>query len=239
MNNFSRIIWLIRVGIAALVVTMAGHVFAQSEDRVLILAGEFQMGSKASEDETLHTVHLSAFFIDKFEVTQEQFAKVMGNNPSDFNGKNLPVEQVTWYEARDYCKAVGQRLPTEAEWEKAARAGTVTVYTWGDAMDGDYSWYWDNSKRKTHPVGSRNPNALGLHDMSGNVWEWVADYYIDNYYATSPRANPQGPFTSKYRVIRGGSWRDFSGFLRTTRRNYDLPAGRFNHIGFRCAKSAE
>jgi formylglycine-generating enzyme required for sulfatase activity len=75
--------------------------------------------------------------------------------------------------------------------------------------------------------------------MSGNVWEWVADYYIDNYYATSPRANPQGPFTSKYRVIRGGSWRDFSGFLRTTRRNYDLPAGRFNHIGFRCAQSVE
>lgn len=216
-----------------------GQSFAQSEDRVLIPAGEFQMGSKAAEDETLHTVHLSAFFIDKFEVTQEQFGKVMGNNPSDFNGKNLPVEKVTWYEARDYCKAVGQRLPTEAEWGKAARAGSSTVYSWGNEIDGDYAWYWDNSKRKTHPVGSRNPNALGLHDMSGNVWEWVADYYIDNYYVTSPRANPQGPFTSKYRVIRGGSWRDLPDFLRTTRRNYDLPAGRFNHIGFRCAKSAE
>jgi formylglycine-generating enzyme required for sulfatase activity len=235
MKIFSYAVYIIMMVLA----TSASLAFSQNENRVLISAGEFQMGSKAAEDETLHTVHLSAFFIDKFEVTQEQFGKVMGNNPSDFNGKNLPVEQVTWYEARDYCKAVGQRLPTEAEWEKAARAGTVTVYTWGDVMDGDYAWYWDNSKRKTHPVGSRNPNALGLHDMSGNVWEWVADYYIDNYYATSPRANPQGPFTSKYRVIRGGSWRDLPGSLRTTRRNYDLPAGRFNHIGFRCAKSAE
>ena len=204
---------------------------------VLIPAGEFQMGSNAAEDEIPHTVHLSAYFIDKYEVTQEQFEKVMGNNPSDFHGKNLPVEKVTWYEARDYCKAVGHRLPTEAEWEKAARAGTNTVYSWGDTMDGNYAWYWDNSKRSPHPVGSKKPNAFGLYDMSGNIWEWVADYYEDNYYATSPRDNPQGPFTSKYRVIRGGSWRDLSEFIRTTRRNYDLPAGRFNHIGFRCAKS--
>lgn len=213
--------------------------FPQSDNMVLIPAGEFQMGSKAAEDETPHAVHLSAFFIDTFEVTQEQFENIMNDNLSDFYGKNLPVERVTWYEARDYCKAVGKRLPTEAEWEKSARGEAHTVYTWGDAMDGDYAWYWDNSKRRTHPVGTRKPNAFGLHDMSGNVWEWIADYYTDSYYATSSKANPQGPFTSKYRVIRGGSWRDFPDFLRTTRRNYDLPAGRFNHIGFRCAKSAE
>jgi formylglycine-generating enzyme required for sulfatase activity len=213
--------------------------FAQNENRVLIPAGEFQMGSKAAEDETPHTIHLSAYTIDKFEVTQEQFEKVLGNNPSDFFGKSLPVEQVTWYEARDYCKAVGKRLPTEAEWEKAARAGTGTIYTWGDAINGDYAWYWDNSKRSTHSVGTRKPNAFGLYDMSGNVWEWVADYYEDTYYQTSPKENPKGPFTSKYRVIRGGSWRDLSEFLRTTRRNYDLPAGRFNHIGFRCAQSVK
>ena len=235
MNNLSDTILIILMLLAALV----GQAFAQSENRVLIPGGEFQMGSNAAEDETPHAVHLFAYFIDRYEVTQEQFEKIMESNPSDFHGNNLPVEQATWYEARDYCKAVGQRLPTEAEWEKAARGGTRTVYTWGDAMDGEYAWYWDNSKRTTHPVGSRKSNALGLHDMSGNVWEWVADYYIDNYYATSPRANPQGPFTSKYRVIRGGSWRDFSDFLRTTRRNYDLPAGRFNHIGFRCAQSAD
>jgi sulfatase modifying factor 1 len=217
--------------------TSVGQVFAQGEEMALIPAGEFQMGSKAAEDETPHTVHLSAFTIDKFEVTQEQFERVMNNNPSDFHGKNLPAEQVNWYEARDYCKAVGKRLPTEAEWEKAARGGTGTIYFWGDAINGDYAWYWDNSKRRTHPVGTRKPNAFGLHDMSGNVWEWVADYYEDTYYQTSPKRNPAGPFTSKYRVIRGGSWRDLPDFLRTTRRNYDLPAGRFNHIGFRCAQS--
>jgi len=197
------------------------------------------MGSKAAEDESPHTVHLSAYSIDPYEVTQEQFEKIMGNNPSDFQGKKLPVEQVTWYEARDYCKQVGKRLPTEAEWEKAARAGTSTRYFWGDAIDGGYAWYWDNSQRTPHPAGTKKPNAFGLHDMLGNVWEWVADYYDDNYYPSSPKANPKGPFTSKYRTIRGGSWRDLPDVLRTTRRNYDLPVGRFNHIGFRCAKNSD
>lgn len=225
--------------IAVLLFAVAvGPAFAQ-EDMIRIPAGEFAMGSKAAEDETPHTIFLSAYFIDKYEVTQEQFEKVMGNNPSDFHGPRRPVEQVTWYEARDYCKAVGKRLPTEAEWEKAARGKTDTAYYWGDAIDGTYAWYWDNSKRSTHPVGEKKPNAYDLYDMSGNVWEWVADYYDDRYYATSPKENPKGPFTSKYRVIRGGSWRDLPDFLRTTRRNYDLPAGRFNHIGFRCARSGE
>jgi sulfatase modifying factor 1 len=235
MHNLSYSLYIILI----LLITSVGQVFAQSETMVLIPAGEFQMGSKAAEDEILHTVHLSAFTIDKFEVTQEQFEKVMENDPSDFHGKNLPVEQVTWYEARDYCKAVGKRLPTEAEWEKAARGGTDTIYYWGDTINGHYAWYWDNSKRTSHPVGSKKPNAFGLYDMSGNVWEWVADYYEDTYYSSGSKENPKGPFTSKYRVIRGGSWRDLPGFLRTTRRNYDLPAGRFNHIGFRCAKSLE
>lgn len=235
VKNFSSAIYIALMFLAA----SFDHVFAQNENMVLIPAGEFQMGSKAAEDETLHIVHLPAYFIDKYEVTQEQFEKVVGSNPSDFQGKNLPVEQVTWYEARDYCKAVGKRLPTEAEWEKAARGKTGTVYHWGDAIDGYYAWYWDNSQRSTHPVGSRKPNVSGLHDMSGNVWEWVADYYVDNYYQASPKENPKGPFTSKYRVIRGGSWRDLPDFLRTIRRNYDLPAGRFNHIGFRCAQSVE
>ena len=235
MSSVSPIIYIILL----LLIASVSQSFAQSEAMILIPAGEFEMGSKAAEDETIHTVHLPAFTIDTFEVTQEQFEAVMGNNPSDFHGKILPVEQVTWYEARDYCKKTGKRLPTEAEWEKAARGGTDTRYYWGDAIDGDYAWYWDNSKRHTHPIGTRKPNAFGLHDMSGNVWEWVADYYEDTYYQTSPKENPKGPFTSKYRVIRGGSWRDLPDFLRTTRRNYDLPAGRFNHIGFRCAKSVD
>ena len=235
MLNLSYSLYIILI----LLITSAGPAFAQSETMVSIPSGEFEMGSKAAEDEIPHTVHLSAFTIDKFEVTQEQFEKVMENNPSDFHGKNLPVEQVTWYEARDYCKAVGKRLPTEAEWEKAARGETDTIYYWGNTINGDYSWYWENSKRTSHPVGTRKPNAFGLHDMFGNVWEWMADYYEDTYYSSGSKENPKGPFTSKYRVIRGGSWRDLPDFLRTTRWNYDLPSGRFNQIGFRCAKSLE
>jgi len=206
---------------------------------VQIPSSEFTMGSTESEDETPHTVFLAEYWIDRYEVTQEHFEQVMGDNPADFHGPHHPVEQATWYEARDYCQKVGKRLPTEAEWEKAARGGTTTNYYWGESIDGAFAWYWGNSQRTTHPVGQRKPNAFGLYDMLGNVWEWVADYYEDSYYRNSPRNNPRGPFTSKYRIIRGGSWRDLESFLRTSRRNYDLPSGRFNHIGFRCAKSAE
>lgn len=208
------------------------------DDMVFIAAGEFRMGSDASSDETPHKVDLSGFFIDKTEVTQKAFKKVTGRNPSDFIGDDLPVEQVTWYEARDYCRKIGKRLPTEAEWEKAARWGTSSTYFWGEEIDGAFAWYWDNAGRKTHPVGQVKPNAIGLFDMAGNVWEWVSDNYADNYYVTSPPKDPQGPFSGKYRVIRGGSWRDFAEFLRASRRNYELPSGGFNHIGFRCASSS-
>jgi len=236
MKNFTCILCLLRAGIAALVFTTAPQTFAQNENSVLISAGEFQMGSKAAEDEIPHTVHLSAFTIDKYEVTQEKFEKIVRNNPSDFHGKNLPVEQVTWYEARDYCKAVGQRLPTEAEWEQAARAGSSTVYTWGDAIDGDYAWYWENSQRSTHPVGSRKPNAFGLHDMPGNVWEWVADWYERNYYQKKINTNPKGPKTGKFRVVRGGSWVNYEDTLHSAFRRWSRPEVRFNDTGFRCAK---
>ena len=194
------------------------------------------MGSKESPDETPHTVFVSAFIMDRYEVTQQQFEKVMADNPSDFSGANRPAERVTWYEARDYCLQIGKRLPTEAEWEKAARGGTATRYYWGEEIDAAHAWYWENSQRTPHPVGEKPPNAFGLYDMAGNVWEWVHDHYGDKYYETSPKKNPQGPFQGKYRVIRGGSWRDLAEVLRVSRRNYDLPVGRFNHIGFRCAK---
>ncbi len=208
---------------------------AQEPGMVLIPEGEFVMGSGAAGDEPAHTVFLSAYYIDTHEVTQQDFEKVMGSNPSGFKGPTLPVEQVTWFEAREYCKAVGKHLPTEAEWEKAARGGSSTPYYWGKEIDGTHAWYWDNSKRTSHPVGKKQPNAFGLYDMSGNVWEWVQDHYGDTYYETGPPKNPKGPFMGKYRVIRGGSWRDLPEFLRVSRRNYDLPLGRFNHIGFRCA----
>ena len=130
------------------------------------------MGSNASPDETPHPIYLSAFRIDRYEVTQEKFEKVMADNPSDFSGAHRPVERVTWYEARDYCKQLGKRLPTEAEWEKATRGGTATTFYWGDAMDDRHAWYWDNAEDVAHPVKSKKPNAWGLYDMVGNVAEW-------------------------------------------------------------------
>ena len=212
---------------------------ASSDGGVLIPAGEFQMGSPASPDETPHIVFVSAFTMDRYEVTQQQFKKVMADNPSDFSGANLPVERVTWYEARDYCQQLGKRLPTEAEWEKAARGGTATKFYWGNVFDGSHAWYWDNAAKTTHAVGQKKPNLFGLYDMAGNVWEWVADYYGDATYPTGQRQDPKGPFAGKYRSMRGGSWKDFDNFLRASRRNYDLPSGRFNYLGFRCARSVE
>lgn len=204
----------------------------------VIPAGEFLMGSEELEDEKpVHAVNLPAFAIDNFEVTQNNFQRVMKSNPSRFTGDWLPVEKVTWFEARDYCLKVGKRLPTEAEWEKAARAGTVTRYHWGDEMDDEYAWRWENAQRKTHPVGQKRPNAYGLFDMAGNVMEWVSDWYGENYYSESPESSPKGSFTGKHRVLRGGSWKDLADTFRSACRSWDLPVGRFDNFGFRCAVS--
>ena len=154
-----------------------------------------------------------------YEVTQEQYERVMGKNPSRFKGPQLPVERVSWKAAVSFCtklsafpeeQAAGRtyRLPTEAEWEYACRAGSTTDFCFGDAEWGldDYAWYEDNSDHRTHPVGQKRPNAWGLYDMHGNVWEWCADWHDEAYYEASPVDDPQGPATGVDRVGRGGSW---------------------------------
>ena len=161
----------------------------------------------------------------------------MNVNPSEFRGENLPVDRVNWYQARDYCNEVGKRLPTEAEWEKSARYGSEAQYYWGEEADDSYAWHWGNSDRKTHPVGEKKPNKLGLYDIAGNVWEWTVDWYDQNYYQTRSSSNPKSPFNGKHRVLRGGSFMDKAGGLRVTRRNWDLPSSRFKNFGFRCARS--
>ncbi len=236
INFYKTLTWVAIIILHTLV--LSSTAISQTKDMVKIPAGEFLMGSQESEDEFPHPVFVSEFWIDIYEVTQKQFQQVMGDNPSDFYAEASPVDQVTWFEAKEYCQKINKRLPTEAEWEKAARAGSTTRYYWGDKILNDFAWYWGNSEKRTHPVGQKKPNAFGLYDMLGNVWEWTGDYYIDNYYPVSPKKDPKGPFTSKYRSIRGGSWRDLEGFLRTTRRNYELPSARLNHIGFRCVKSS-
>ncbi|MBI3813378.1 MAG: formylglycine-generating enzyme family protein [Nitrospinae bacterium] len=193
---------------------------AEKGNMVMIPSGEFMAGAPYS----LKGMVLSEFYIDKYEVTQREFQQVMGNNPSNFKGcDNCPVEQVTWYEANEYCGKVGKRLPTEWEWEKAAKAGTTTTFYWGESegMAGDYAWYGDNSGSKTHPVGQKKPNNYGLYDMAGNVWEWTSTDH-----------------DSSNKVMRGGAWYVTPLYLWSSGRNWNEPANRDSYYGFRCAGGA-
>ncbi len=212
--------------------------FAQPSGMVAIPKGCFMMGSEngSADEKPVHEVCLGAFYMDKNEVTREDFEKEMGTNPSDFKGANLPVDSATYAEATGYCDAVGKRLPTEAEWEYAARAGTTTEYYWGNRFIGTYGWVDGNSRNTTHPVGQKKPNEWGLYDMSGNVWEWVLDYYDENYYKNSPQNNPEGPIKGQFIVVRGGSWHSGPSYARSAFRYAHKPGPRGHHIGFRCAQ---
>ena len=213
-------------------------------DMVLITAGTFNMGSNAYIwEQPIHSVYLDAYYIDKYEVTFDQYdafcVATSRTLPSDsgFGRGTRPVINITWYDAEAYCQWAGKRLPTEAEWEGACRAGTDTAYSWGDssALAGTYAWYWDNSPSGTQPVGGKVANGFGLYDMHGNVWEWVADWYLDTYYSTSPSSNPPGPATGTYKVLRGGSWYVIIVNLRSAGRGNLGPGFWYGDFGCRCA----
>ena len=215
----------------------------------LIPAGEFLMGSpgddayKSSNEIPQHRVRITKpFYLGIHEVTQGQYEKVMGGNPSGFKGATLPVEQVSWEDATAFCAKLSgmdedydYRLPTEAEWEYACRAGTTTRFSCGDELDPACAWFHANSRRKTHPVGEKLPNPWGLYDMHGNVWEWCSDWYDGDYYGGSPPADPTGPSTGSYRVSRGGSWLNGAGYCRSAIRRRFRPGTRGNDLGFRVA----
>jgi len=195
-----------------------------------------------SGESPAHEVTLTTpFHMSTHEVTQEQYQQVMGVNPSHFKGPRLPVEMVSWEDAVAFCKKVSEktgqtvRLPTEAEWEHACRAGTTTMYYTGDTKaDLDrVAWYGANSKETTHPVGQKAANAWGLHDMHGNVWEWCLDLGQE-YCSPAAAVDPQGPSDGQYRVVRGGSWHfDDAGYCRSASRlGYD-PGYRDPRFGFR------
>jgi len=240
ISNIKRSKSLLLLGVCFLLVgpylsTCFGLQGSILREMVLIPAGEYISGSDEFNDERPQKkIFLDVFFIDKFEVTQKEFKQIMGKNPSEFRGEKLPVDHVNWYEARDYCNKLGKRLPTEAEWEKAARSGSAFKFYWGDKSDDSYAWHWDNSNHKTHLVGEKKPNNYGLYDISGNVWEWVLDWYDSKYYQSRSSNNPLSPFSGKHRVLRGGSFMDKPEGLRVTRRNWDLPEARFKNFGFRC-----
>ena len=229
-----------------------GHVLAAMEF-VLIEAGTFAMGSpetdeRRSDDEgPIHQVTLSQpFSLGKYEVTQGQWAAVMGHNPSHFSacGPTCPVEQVSWMDAQAFIAELNRwgdgatyRLPTEAEWEYAARAGTQTAYHFGNAAQrlGQYGWYRDNSASETHPVGQKRPNAWGLYDIHGNVWEWTADWYA--HYPRGAMPDPRRPRPRAIRVNRGGSWRSNTRYCRAAHRVGHPPDYRHEGLGFRLART--
>jgi len=232
----------------------------------LIPAGEFMMGSGKSPQELVrllgmredatkwftdeqpqHRVRITKpFYLGVYEVTQAEYEKVMGEDPSNFKGPSHPVEPVSWNDAVEFCKRLSAkegktyRLPTEAEWEYACRAGSTTLYSFGDdpASLGQHAWHRGNSHGAARRVGQKKPNTWGLHDMHGNVWEWCADWWAEDYYAVSPTDDPPGPETTTYRVIRGGCWWDGARLCRAADRSRYVPQPRGICLGFRVAVDA-
>ena len=219
-------------------------VFSPPPGMVFVEGGTYQMGSNSGDDDEqpIHTVTVSSFYMDKTEVTQAEYRKVMGKNPSNFSGcDDCPVEKVSWHDANAYAKKVGKRLPTEAEWEYAARGGSKSkgyTYSGGNNLDA-VGWSNDNSGGKTHPVAQKQPNELGLYDMSGNVWEWCSDWYSDSYYRSSPKNDPQGPNSGSRRVLRGGSWYNDDSSCRVANRYRYGPDGGSLDYGFRLVLSQD
>jgi formylglycine-generating enzyme required for sulfatase activity len=222
-------------------------------EMMLVPPGDFRMGCTASNqfvcdanEIPTHSVTLTqAFYMGRYEVTQSQWVAKMGSNPSYFRGpsypdaENRPVETVSWTTIQGYLSSTGVRLPSEAEWEYACRAGTTTAFNNGSSDDttvGTIAWYSSNSGGQTHAVGGKAANALGLHDMAGNVWEWVNDWYAG--YSSGAQTNPSGPVSGGTRVFRGGTWSGSSTYLRSSLRDgTGGPSLEGPYIGFRVARN--
>jgi formylglycine-generating enzyme required for sulfatase activity len=203
--------------------------------------------SGGADERPAHEVCVGDFSIARYPVTQGEWVSVMGTNPSQYRGRDdLPVENVSWNDAQAFIKALTERtgrkwrLPTEAEWEYAARSGGKKQKYPGTSEEAkieDYAWQESNSGLKTHPVGTRKPNDLGIYDMAGNVWQWVQDRYDRDYYRQSPRQNPKGDPFGVNRILKGGSVYQQATFLRVSYRDYQDPEKRANCVGFRLALS--
>ena len=213
------------------------------------------MGSNdgSNDEKPIHSVTVSDFYIRKYEVTQKQWQAVMGTNPSNWKRENLPVEQVSWNDIQQFIAKLNEssgktyRLPTEAEWEYAARGGKFGVdrrqlkgdqlmYSGSDSLD-TVAWYRSNSDDKIHEVGIKQPNELGIYDMSGNVWEWCNDWFDEHYYENSSQTNPQGPSSGTYRALRGGSWSSNVNLCRVAYRLRGNPNNRDDDNGFRLVRT--
>jgi formylglycine-generating enzyme required for sulfatase activity len=219
---------------------------------VFVKGGCYPMGDTFgdgdSDEQPVHEVCVSDLYMGKYVVTQEQWEKVMGGNPSSFKkGGRYPVENVSWLDVKGFItrlngkKGRTYRLPTEAEWEYAARSGGKKEKWAGTSSEWEleeYAWFFDHSGRSTHLAGEKRPNGLGLYDMTGNVWEWCGDWYERNYYSFSPRNDPQGPSRGTFRVLRGGSWSTDARYVRASTRHWSAPELRNNKRGFRLVRPA-
>ncbi len=223
------------------------------EGLVFIKGGCFDMGDTfgdgRDDEQPVHEVCVDDFYMGKYEITQQEWLKIMGNNTPYFKGcEDCPVSNVSWNDIQEFIKrlkdktGLNYRLPTEAEWEYTAKdkgkqekwAGTSK-----EAELGEYSWYYDSFVGNAQPIGKKLPNTLGIYDMSGNVWEWCRDWYDKSYYSNSPKHNPEGPSSGKYRVLRGGSWYYGKKSIRTSSRFKFLADIRYDGLGFRLALSAK
>ncbi len=224
----------------------------------LIPAGSFTMGSPESEagrgcGERQHEVTLSRdYYMGVYEVTQGEWKRVMGENPSCFTGDRNPVEQVSWEDCQEFVAKLNEeykeeleqklgagwryRLPSESEWEYACRGGTTTAYGGTGNLD-TMGWYGSNSGSKTHAVGGKQPNGYGLYDMHGNVWEWCSDWYGDN--PSGSVTDPSGADSGSNRVYRGGSWNNLAAYCRSALRNYITPTYRYYNLGVRLSISSQ
>ncbi|MBF0108379.1 MAG: formylglycine-generating enzyme family protein [Magnetococcales bacterium] len=241
-------------GTATMIFPSNRFVMDESPDMefVQIPPGCFQMGSPKTDKDRdddegpVHKVCVDAFWMGRYEVTQKQWKAVMGTNPSYFAscGDECPVEQVSWEDAQDFIRKLDKqqdgctyRLPTEAEWEYACRSGGKNETYCGGNDVNRVAWDRTNSENTTYRVGGKAPNGLGLYDMSGNVWEWVSDWYDGKFYANSPRDNPKGPSSGSARVGRGGGWDSNPANVRSAYRNYDGPGSRYSGLGFRLSRT--
>ena len=231
-------------GVTFKMIAVEGGTFtmgATSEQRYEAYDGDEDVRDFGSDEEPTHSVTLSSYCIGETEVTQALWQAVMGSNPSYFSGSNRPVEQVSWDDCQDFIRRLNAltgesfRLPTEAEWEYAARGGNKSWgynYAGSDNID-NVAWYGGNSGSQTHNIATKSPNELGLYDMSGNVWEWCQDWYGD--YSSGSQTNPTGPASGDFRVLRGGYWYFIKWFCRVTDRDFHDPSGRSYIIGLRLA----